>query len=137
MRYTNRCMTTITTADNNYIIIAIENNQRCQRRKQQREGTSNMFIVVTHSMAIKPLTNTCRCYNVAPGLERKSSITYVDQAIVSVDSMSGCENVHTLDDVISYITRENTVNIPVLPDYSGERVNSYYNVMNICYGLLQ
>ena len=50
----------IAVSDDNFIIIAMDNNQRGQRKKQQREGTSNNFIVVTHSMAIKPLIVTSR-----------------------------------------------------------------------------
>ena len=54
-----------------------------------------------------------------------------------MNGMSGCENLHIIDDVISYITTDNAINIPVFPDYSGKRVNSYYNVIKICYGLMQ
>ena len=55
LRYTERCRDTIAMADNNFIIIAMDNNQRGQRKKQQRDGSSNTFMVVTHSMGIKPL----------------------------------------------------------------------------------
>ena len=137
MVYTDRCRSTIAGSDDNFIIIAMDNNQRGQRKKQQREGTSNMFIVVTHSMPIKLLSVTWRSSNVIPCLHGKSPITYLDQAIVSVDGMSGFDNLNTIEDIISCITRVDTVNIPLLPDYSGRRVNSYYNVMNICYGLIQ
>ena len=137
MRYTNRCRSTISSAHDSFIIIAMENNQRGQRKKQQREGTSNNFIVVTHSMAIKPLIVTQKNNVVLPVPFIKSPITYLDQAIVSVEGMSGCENICTTEDVISYITLDNTVNSPVTTDYVGKRVNSYYDVVRICYGLLQ
>ena len=51
--------------------------------------------------------------------------------------MSGCEHISSVEDVISYITMDDTVNISVTPDYSGKRVNSYYDVIQICYGLIQ
>ena len=56
----------------------------------------------------------------------KSPITYLGQAIVSVNNMCGCCHIHTINDVISCIITDNTINVPVLPDYSGKRVNNYY-----------
>ena len=70
----------------------MDNNQRGQRRKQQRQGTSNQFIV-THSLAIQPLpmlpmrSLTGMVYN------HKSLVTYLHQSIVSVNGMSGCETI--------------------------------------------
>ena len=29
------------------------------------------------------------------------------------------------------------MNVPILPDYSGDRVNTYYDIVKICYGLIQ
>ena len=137
MRYIDRCRITILMARDSFIIIAMDKNQRVQRKKQQRESTSNNFILVTHSMAIKPLDINPRFNYVVPVITIKSPITYLDQAIVSVDGMSGFENISTVDNVIAYITSDNTVNVPVTPDYSGKIVNNYYDVVKICYRLIQ
>ena len=42
-----------------------------------------------------------------------------------------------MDNVISYITKDDSLNIPLLPDYTGTRVDKYYSVLRTCYGLLQ
>ena len=137
MVFTCKCRDTIAKAHDKFIVIAMDNNQRGQRKKQQREGTSNNFIVVTHSMAIKPLDTTPNHENTLPKTPVKSPITYLDQAIVSVDGMSGFENITSVEDVISYITMDHKLNTPVTRDYSGRRVNSYYDIIRISYGLLQ
>ena len=51
--------------------------------------------------------------------------------------MSGCDHIHTIEDVISFIMTNDTVNVPIIPDYSGRRVNTYYSVVQICYMLIQ
>ena len=137
MIYTDRCRKTISIDNDSFIIIAMDNNQRGQRKKQQQEGTSNNFIVVTHSMAIKPLIVTSRQKIIPKLLNIKSPITYIDQAIVSVEGMSGFENITTIEDMISCITLDNSVNTPKSPNYDGKRVNSYYDVVRLCYGLIQ
>ena len=137
MVFTSKCRDTIATAHDNFIVIAMDNNQRGQRKKQQREGTSNNFIVVTHSMAIKPLYTTPNHVNTLPMTPVKSPITYLDQAIVSVDAMSGFENITSVEDVISYITMDNKFNTPLTRDYSGRRVDGYSDIIRISYGLLQ
>lgn len=103
-------------------MIAMDNNQRGQRKKQLWEGTGNIFIAVKNSMAIKPLKITSICPNVAPYHPRNSPIIYLNYAIVSVNGMSGYDNLHTIKDVISYISIDNTHN------YSDKRMNSYYSV---------
>ena len=75
-------------------------------------------------ITIKPLIVTPRHKIVLPLPTIKYPITYLDQAIVSVDGMSGCENISSIEDLIAYIILDNTVNTPVIPDYSGKRVNS-------------
>ena len=137
MRFTDKFRDTIAMSNDSFIIIAMDKNQRVQRKKQQRESTSNNFILVTHSMAIKPLDINPRFNYVVPVITIKSPITYIDQAIVSVDGMSDFENISTVEDVIAYITSDSTVNVPVTPDYSDKRVNTYYDVVRICYGLIQ
>ena len=121
--------------DDNFIIITMDNNKRGQQKRQEREGTSSLFIVVTYSMAIKSL-KIPSIYPIVAPYHHKKTITYLDQAIVSVNGMSGCDNLHTIEDVISYITIDNIVNILVLRDYSGKRVNNQYDVAQICYGLI-
>ena len=88
-------------------------------------------------MAIKPLIVSHTYTAVVPLPLVKSPITYIDQAIVYVDDMIGCANICSVDEVIAFITMDNTANIPVTPDFSGKRVNNYYDVIRICYGLSQ
>ena len=68
-------------ADTNFVIIAMDNNQRGQRKKQQREGASNMFIVVTHSMGIKPLPARVLPKDTSSSVSRyvKQTVTYLNQ----------------------------------------------------------
>ena len=87
-------------------------------------------------ITIKPLIVTHRYKINIPLPTIKSPITYLDQAIVSVDGMNGCKSISSIEDVISYITLDNTVNTPVTPDNSGKRVNSYYDVARFFYGLI-
>ena len=87
-------------------------------------------------MATKPLDIKPRYSIILLVQPIKSQITYIDQAIVSVNSMSGFENISSVEDVILYIGDDNSVNVPVTPDYSGKRVNAYYDVVWICYGLI-
>ena len=110
----------------------MDNNQRGQQKKQQGEGISNVFIVVTHFMALKHLKVPSRRPILTQINKVKSPITYLGQAIILVNNMSGCDNIHTIDDVISYIITNNTINVPVLPDYSGKRVNNYYKRVLAC-----
>ena len=67
MVFTCKCRDIIATANDNFIGIDMDNNQRCQCKKQQREGTCNNFIVVTHSIAIKSLDTTPNHVNTLPG----------------------------------------------------------------------
>ena len=120
-----------------FIDIAMDNNQQDQRKNQQREGTSKKFIVVTYPTVIKPLYIKPRYETDLLMHPKKSVITYLDQEIVSVDGMSGFEDITSVEDVISYITMDNTLNTPVTPNYSGRIVNTYYDVIRIWYGLLQ
>lgn len=89
MVFTCKCRETIAISHNNFIVIAMYSNQRGQRKKQQREGTSNTFIVVPHSVAIKPLDTNSKHDIILPMHPIKPQITYLDQDIVSVDAMSG------------------------------------------------
>ena len=58
--YTGKCRKVINEGHDDFIVMAMDNNQRGQRRKQQRHGISNSFMVVTHSVAIKPTINTSK-----------------------------------------------------------------------------
>lgn len=89
MRFTDRYRTTIATKEDSFIIIYMDIHQR-----MQREGISNMFIVVTHSMAIKPLMISSNCPTIGLYFNRKSPITYLGHAIISVNGMSVCDNIH-------------------------------------------
>lgn len=60
MVYTDQCRNTIRTSHDDFIVIAIDNNQRGQQRKQQRHGISNQYMVVTHSMTLRPTTTTSK-----------------------------------------------------------------------------
>ena len=55
MVYIDTCRDTISFADEIFIFVAVDNNQREQRKKEQRQGTRNKYIVVTRSMAIMPI----------------------------------------------------------------------------------
>lgn len=50
--------------------------------------------------------------------------------------MSGFECINTIDGVGDFLLDSNSVNVPLLPDFSGSRVNSYYNIIEVCYGLM-
>ena len=67
----------------------------------------------------------------------KSGVKYLNQLIVSVHGMSGCENINTLDDMIKFITLDNSIRTPSNIDFSGRRVDIYYDIHRLCYGLLQ
>ena len=136
MIFTRNCRDTIVTSHDKFFIIAMENNQQDQHTKQQREGTSNNFIGFTHSMATKPLDTTPIHDGTIPMHALKSPITYLDQAIVSVNAMSAFENITSIKDDISYITNDNILNTPLTRDQSGRRVDGYYNIIRISYVLL-
>ena len=81
MRYTDKCWNTIAMPDNRFIIIDKDNNQQGQR-KNQWKGTSNQFMVVTHSIAIKPLKFPPR-FTIADWYHNtKPLITYLKQSII-------------------------------------------------------
>ena len=50
--------------------------------------------------------------------------------------MSAFERIITVENAKVFIHNSNTVNVPLVPDYSGCRVNRYYDVVTICYGLV-
>lgn len=94
-------------------------------------------MIVTHSMTLRPTTSTTKEELSGGVYNHKPAISYLNQAIVLVHQMSGFENINTVDDVIKYIFDNKSVNVPLLPDYSGVRVNEYYAIVKICYGLIQ
>ena len=136
MVYTDQCRNTIRTSHEDFIVIAMDNNQRGQRRKQQRHGISNQYIVVTHSMALQPQTTTSKELLSGGIYNHKPIISYLEQQIVSVHNMSGFESINTMESVGNFLVDENSINVPVLPDFSGNRVNHYYAIIKICYGLV-
>ena len=54
-----------------------------------------------------------------------------------VHHTSGFEHINTIDDVNKFIVNSNSLNEPLLPDFSGDWVNNYYDIVKICYGLVQ
>lgn len=96
-----------------------------------------MFVVVTHSLAIQPLhmlpihSLTGMVYN------HKSPVTYLHQSIASVNRISGCEAIKTIEQMIQFITDDSSIITPTNPDFSGRRVNCHYHILRLCYGFLQ
>ena len=135
--YTDKCRLTISEGNNDFIVMAMDNNQRGQRRKQQRHGISNTFIVVTHSIAIKPNITHSKDTLTALSLSRVS-ITYLEQNVVSVHGMSSYnDRPLTLDACIGFINQTIRAKIDPAIDYSGERVSMYSGFVCYCYSLLQ
>ena len=97
--YTNQCRDTVRTSHDDFIVISIDNNQRGQRQKQQRQGISNQYMVVTHSMALQPTTTTTKMQLSGRAYNYKPNISYVEQRIVLVDRMTRFEGINTIDDV--------------------------------------
>ena len=93
-------------------------------------------MVVIHSMALQPVTQTAIKQLSDKVYTYKARISYVHQEIVSVYGTNRFEFIHTVDDVKRYIFNGSIVNVPLVPDYSGQRVDAYYDTVKICYRLL-
>ena len=50
--------------------------------------------------------------------------------------MSGFECINTIYGVSDFLLDSNSINVPSLPYFSGSRVNCYYDMIKICYGLI-
>ena len=81
--YTDKCRRSIIGGHSDFIVVVMDNNQRGQRIKQQHHGISNTFIVVTHSIAIRPSINTTKITLMALSISR-ANIIYIQQLIVSL-----------------------------------------------------
>ena len=93
-------------------------------------------MVVTHSMALQPITQTTIKQLSDRVYTYKARISYAHQGIVSVYGMNIFESIYTVDDIGRCIFNGSSVNVPLVPDYSGRRVDAYYDIVKICYGLL-
>ena len=81
--YTDKYRKIIADADDTFIIMDMDNNQRGQRKNQQREGKIDNCIVVTHSLAINS-TMTISIDTLSDvAFMNRSDITYLIQVIVS------------------------------------------------------
>lgn len=109
---------------------------RDPRTKQQRDGTSNQFMDVTYSMIIRLLPILPKVSLTGGISNTKQSIAYLKQSIMSANGMIGCKNVNIINGATSFITTDNSFNIPSHPNFSVEKVNGYYNMLRICYGLI-
>ena len=135
--YTDKCRQSITEGHNDFIVMAMNNNQRGHRRKQQRHGTSNTFIVVTHSMAIKPSISNAKETLVALSISR-TSITYLGQSVVSLHGMRSYDDRPlTIESCTEFINQKILPKIDPEIDYTGQRVAMYDGFVCYCYFLLQ
>ena len=93
-----------------------------------------MFMVVIYSMGIKPLPSRVLPTSTSSSVSRyiKPTITYLIHSIVSIYGMSSCEYIQSIDDIVSFIMTDDTVNMPVIPYYSGIRVDTYYSILQTC-----
>ena len=107
----------------------MDNDQKGQRKKQQMHGSGNDYVVVTHSMSLQPINNTTVEQPNSWVFKCKALIAYVNQAIISVHGMSKFEHINILDEVIAFLSNIDHVKIPLVPDYSGDRVNVYYEIV--------
>ena len=135
--FTSKCRESISSLEEDFILMTMDNNQRGEKRKQQREGCSNTYIVVTQSIAIKPTVTLTENMFYGPLPKTRTAITYTDQAIPSSFNMPFFENVNHVLASVNIITGcKELPRHPASIDYSGDRVSSYASIVMQCY-LLQ
>ena len=118
-----------------YSVAILDNNQKGHPSKFQRYGSSNKFVKVTarYFREFIPYISNINTTN------KHTKITYVNQQIPSPDPMLPFENIYHNDQIrfnmLSNTIMNNSIdmeNSTTNIDFSGKRVNSYANIINIC-----
>lgn len=126
----------------NYIVAALDNNQRGNVIKYQRGGASNKFVKVTGRFFRK-----CNEFDIAQEnasrewIDERVEISYTDQAIPSMYMMPAMEGNMFGDDtyidcppMCEKILRFSSLNNkPIDPDFTGRRVDSYFEMIETCF----